>query len=305
MANEKVITTAALIDKFKQALDDDWGYIWGTEGEIWTATKQAALDKTTDEDRANSRKYGGQWIGHRVSDCSGMFYWAFKQLGGYMYHGSDTMYRKYCTDKGELKSGKRTDGQGLKPGTAVFVWKEAKGKYTHVGLYVGNGMVIEAAGAQKGVISGKVSNKKWTHWGELKGVDYSGTTPEPAPAPEPEKKPTIRRGSKGPYVVELQKDLIDLGYDVGKTGADGKFGANTEKAVKAFQRDHDGPDGRELKIDGIVGQATWWALQEALGENEQKPAEERYTVTITGLTKEQAEEVCRTWSGAIMEKQNI
>ena len=182
MANERVISTQALIDKFKEALADKWGYIWGTDGTMWTAAKQKNLEKTTDADRENSRKYGAKWIGHMVADCSGLFSWSFKQLGGYMYHGSDTMYRKYCTDKGTLVKGVRSDGQGLKPGTAVFVWKEAKGKYTHVGLYVGDGTVIEAAGAKQGVITSKITNSKWTNWGELKGVDYSGTDPEPAPA---------------------------------------------------------------------------------------------------------------------------
>ena len=35
-----VISTEALIEKFKQALDEKWGYIWGTAGEEWTAAKQ-------------------------------------------------------------------------------------------------------------------------------------------------------------------------------------------------------------------------------------------------------------------------
>ena len=306
MANDKVISTSALIEKFKKALADKWGYIWGTAGEKWTAAKQANLEKTTDADRENSRKYGSKWIGHMVADCSGLFSWAFKQLGGYMYHGSDTMYRKYCTAKGELKSGKRTDGQGLKPGTAVFVWKDSKGKYTHVGLYIGGVMVIEAKGAQAGVTTSKITDSKWTNWGELKNVDYTGIAPEPAPEPEPTpvKKPTIKKGNRNVYVKEMQTMLQDLGYNLGICGVDGDFGTATEKALKEFQRDHDGPDGKALAIDGICGPATWWALQEALGENEQKPAEERYTVTITGLTKEQAEEVCRTWSGATMTKQN-
>ena len=175
-----MISTQALIDKFRQALEDDWGYIWGTAGELWTAAKQKELEKTTDENRAMGRKYGSRWIGHWVADCSGLFSWAFKQLGGYMYHGSDTMFRKYTTCSGELKNGKRTDGRELKPGTAVFTYNSSKKKYGHVGLYIGNGLVIEAEGTLKGVITSPVDGK-WTHWGELKGVDY-GDAPEPVPA---------------------------------------------------------------------------------------------------------------------------
>ena len=180
MTNDKIISTSALIEKFQQALSEGWGYIWGTAGEKWTAAKQKELEKTTDKSRAMGRKYGSKWIGHMVADCSGLFSWAFKQLGGYMYHGSDTMFRKYTTSNGALKKGQRTDGQELKPGTAVFTYDKAEGKYGHVGLYIGNGLVIEAAGTIEGVITSKV-NGKWTFWGELKGVDY-GSEPVPVPA---------------------------------------------------------------------------------------------------------------------------
>ena len=168
-----MITTSDLIAKFKYALDNDYGYIWGQAGDKWTQAKQNAAT------REQTKKYGQKWVGHYVADCSGLFHWAFAKLGGYMYHGSDTMFRKYTTANGALKSGKRTDGLELKPGTAVFVYNETEKKYSHVGLYIGNGYVIEAASTQAGVIKTKVSNSKWEYWGELKGVSYSD---EPVPA---------------------------------------------------------------------------------------------------------------------------
>ena len=174
MAN-KVISSSDLIAKFQYALDKDWGYIWGTAGVLWTEAKQKAATRDT------TVKYGKKWIGHMVADCSGLFSWAFSQLGGYMYHGSNTMFLKYTTASGSLKSGKRTDGKELKTGTAVFVWSDSSKTYSHVGLYIGNGYVIEAASTQSGVIKTKVSEKKWTYWGELKGVEYVEPKPEPIP----------------------------------------------------------------------------------------------------------------------------
>jgi len=91
-----------------------------------------------------------------------------------MYHGSNTMWDRYCTSKGKLSNGKRTDGKELKPGTAVFVLKGTSNR-SHVGLYIGNGKVIEASGTQVGVTMTDITNKKWCEWGELKGVDYSAT----------------------------------------------------------------------------------------------------------------------------------
>ena len=166
-------------------------------------------------------------------------------------------------NKGELSRGKRTDFGALKPGTAVFVWN---GKtYSHVGLYAGDGIVIEALGTMNGVTTTKVSASKWTHWGELAGVEYAGENsqfiiqnpelkePDSA-APGETKKPVLRRGSKGEAVKEAQAVLQRLGYDLGPCRVDGDFGRCTDAAVRQFQKDHG------LAADGIVGPLTWKEL---------------------------------------------
>lgn len=256
-----MIQAKALIDKFEYALQNEWGYIYGTAGELWTAEKQAAAT------REQTVKYGKRWIGHNVVDCSGIFSWAFKQLGGYCYHGSNTMYKSYCTSKGKL-----TSSTALKPGYAVFTGTEDA--HDHVGLFIGDGWVIEARGTQYGVVKTKLSDKKWTYWGELKGVDYAGTSSGGSPGTA---RPTLRKGDKGEAVAEMQGLLAGRGYDLGKYGIDGDFGSATEKAVKAFQKDVG------LTADGVVGAKTWAAL-----EGPQEPKKE-YSVKVTGLTKEEAE----------------
>lgn len=67
-------------------------------------------------------------------------------------------------------------------------------------------------------------------------------------------KPTLRKGDSGGEVKDLQKLLISLGYDLGKAGADGKFGDKTEAAIKKFQKKN------QLVIDGVVGKKTWQKL---------------------------------------------
>ena len=62
------------------------------------------------------------------------------------------------------------------------------------------------------------------------------------------------KGSKSQQVKLLQRTLIGWGYSVGVYGADGDFGAATEKAVKKFQT------ANKLAADGIVGKDTWTAL---------------------------------------------
>lgn len=63
----------------------------------------------------------------------------------------------------------------------------------------------------------------------------------------------LRRGSTGPIVEYLQSLLQSLSFYSGRI--DGIFGANTENAVKAFQRSN------RLTADGIVGKDTWAKLQ--------------------------------------------
>lgn len=164
MANNTIVNATDLIDKAKYALNNHWGYIWGAHGEMWTQAKQNAAT------RDNTKKYGARWIGHNVTDCSGLFYWAYKELGGYIYHGSNTMYKSYCTEHGTLVNGCRSDGKDLKPGCAVFMWNTSNG-WHHVGMYIGNGRVIEARGTIAGVIESSVS--EWSHWGELKNTNYN------------------------------------------------------------------------------------------------------------------------------------
>ena len=309
-----MISTQQLTDRFRQALTEKWGYIWGTAGENWTAAKQKELEKTTDKDRAQGREYGSKWIGKRVADCSGLFSWAFKQLGGYMYHGSDTMYRKYCVTKGELKKGKRSDNAALKPGTAVFVWNGSK--YSHVGLFVGDNTVIEDMGPINGVTTSRVTAGKWTHWGELTGVLYGNAgsaVSENSDPVKPAGKPTLRRGSKGNAVRELQTMLLKLGYDLGPCGVDGDFGKATEAAVKSFQSDH------RLEVDGVVGQKTYAELEKVMqqlsgnpeskgviptgAEGEVEGSLTKYSVTISGLDLTQAQALVNNYPGSVMEKE--
>lgn len=63
---------------------------------------------------------------------------------------------------------------------------------------------------------------------------------------------SLRRGARGDAVVELQRALARAGVDPGDV--DGKFGPDTERAVRAFQR------ANGLEVDGVVGRNTRAAL---------------------------------------------
>lgn len=62
--------------------------------------------------------------------------------------------------------------------------------------------------------------------------------------------PYLSRGDSGEQVRALQQLLIVKGYPCGQAGADGAFGAETDGAVRRFQKQ------QGLDTDGIVGAAT-------------------------------------------------
>jgi peptidoglycan hydrolase-like protein with peptidoglycan-binding domain len=73
-----------------------------------------------------------------------------------------------------------------------------------------------------------------------------------------EKKTNLERGMEGSHVSQLQDELIAKGYMTAeqKATGPGKFGPQTEAALKAFQRDH------HLKDDGVFGPKTRKAFAE-------------------------------------------
>ena len=58
----------------------------------------------------------------RGIDCSGLFVKCFRDQGASIYHGSNTIYRKYCSEKGKLTSvSQLKPGMRLRISLAVFL----------------------------------------------------------------------------------------------------------------------------------------------------------------------------------------
>ncbi len=120
-----------------------------------------------------------------------------------------------------------------------MVFRDDGGKMGHVGVYMGDGTVTHARGHAYGVVNNPLESVNLTHYGIPAGLyddDY----------------PTVRRGNSGEYVEILQNALNAAGITC---TVDGKFGADTESAVKTFQT------MVGLTSDGICGKKTWEALK--------------------------------------------
>lgn len=129
-------------------------------------------------------------------------------------------------------------------------------KQDHVGVYVGNGKVIEEQGFAYGCRETNLKERPWVEWAELppEWIDYKSSPTRPVESV----KRTLRLTSpmmRGDDVKELQTKLKSLGYDCGEI--DGVFGKNTESALKAFEKARGG------KVDGILDDETRFLFETA------------------------------------------
>ena len=266
-----------------------WPYAWGATGQDCTPEKRTYFMNRSaigagDAELIRKRcqvlngscalcggcKYYPGNARTRIQDCQGFLKELYKSIGITLKGGGCTSMwndNSNWTEKGLIAD--------MPAGAVCLVFKHVSstGKMDHVGLHIGGGQIIHCSGEVK---RGKTSEKGWTHYAIPKGME--GEIPMTD-------KPTLRRGSKGEYVTKLQTMLIQRGYDLGKWGADGSFGAATEAAVKLFQTDSG------LASDGIVGPSTWTALES--GETE------KYTVSISHVSKSVAEEIITKFGGTM------
>ena len=224
---------------------------------------------------------GCKWKGAQMYDCRGFTYYLLKQVGIQISTvGATTQWK---TDSWAAKG----TIQQL-PELVCCLFREKDGKMEHTGMYIGNGEVIECS---VNVMRSRTPGN-WTHWAIPRGLYTDEEIRVAGAAPMP--TPNLKRGSKGDLVRQLQSDLISLGYEMPKYGADGSFGAETESCVKQFQRDN------QLTADGIVGEKTRAAIAEALKNQAEKPTITS-TVRIPGMDKEEADMLMRVYQDATAE----
>ena len=204
--------------------------------------------------------------GQKVHDCVGL-------IKGYLWCGSpdslptkyssaqdvavEGLYRK-CSRKGSITT--------LPEITGVCVFMANMG---HVGVYIGNGEVVEAMGHAYGVVKTKLAGRGWAYWGMPDWISYgdaAGNVPSGTPATANVEDFSLnfrilRQGCVGDDVMALQLMLKARGYQCGNygangDGADGDFGASTKKQLVSYQRvnglDADGEAG-PLTMKKLLG----------------------------------------------------
>ena len=192
---------------------------------------------------------GCKWDGCRCFDCQGFVHWLLECVGVPLYGAGATTQWSTASNwaaRGEIAS--------MPPGLVCAVYKRKEDKMSHAGMSMGGGAgsVIHCSTIVKRGHA-YTDNPKWTHWGIPAGL-YTTDELRKAGIDVDESKnvPTLRRGSQGEAVMELQA-LLNAKYGA-DLEVDGNYGKATEAAVRAFQKAHG------LTADGICGPKTWKAL---------------------------------------------
>ena len=296
----------------------DWSYVYSAWGAECTPKERQyrynlCPTKTTIKSKCQVLRdsnpkascVGCQWFPDeqrtRCFDCRGFTDWVLKQFGFDLY--GDTVSAQWNHADNWCVKGQF----GIDPipqGVLVNVFIKKDGTWTHTGFYY-NGSTCECS-VNVQYHETMVKNR-WTHWAIAKcfASGYQMPQQPSEPQKEPEKQPekgqstvnkTIRKGNMGELVKQCQTMLQQLGYDLGICGVDGDFGTATEKAVRAFQKDH------KLAVDGVVGKNTWTALQQAVDALQSQPAVVYYDVTIPHLTESEADAVIAKYPNAKKER---
>lgn len=267
-----MFTGKQLAEYCKKVYAAKWVYWYGTYGKKCSQSLYESKKKQYPSHYGSSRTAGymrdireGKWC----ADCVGMiksFFWK---------NGDLTATPKYATNhcpdvsaNGMIKLCSQTGKIGSIPDEpGLVVWKSG-----HIGVYIGGGYTIEMRGFDYDCVKRKVTAGPWTKWGRLPSsmIIYCGDACDIEPEPD-----ALQYGSEGKAVRELQEDLLALGYCLPEYGADGDFGSETKRVVKAFQRDHG------LPVTGIADSETLAAIETAIEDGAESEPLTRM-VEITG-----------------------
>ena len=159
-----------------QAWENNWGYVWGTYGNVLTQSLFDYKLKQYPEGVGDYEDFiKDNWLGRRTADCIGLlkgYAWldtsdmtiGYAENGAPDY-GADQMYQ-YVKESGE--AGKDYGGMATMPEIpGLMLWKDG-----HAGVYIGGGYAIEAMSTKYGVVKTEVDGRGWKGWGKLPFLDY-------------------------------------------------------------------------------------------------------------------------------------
>ena len=201
-------------------------------------------------------------------DCSSLVISAWEAAGvpvksnGATYTGNMRHVFINCGFRDVTKQVNLSTGSGLQAGDVLLHEQH------HTAMYLGGGRIVHASINENGTIKGgqpgdqtggEICTRSYYNypWGVI--LRYKESTSEPTGGETVKtcsiSLPVVQHGDIGGAVLSVQNLLLHKwGGKLPKYGADGDFGDETHKAVRAFQT------AEKLTVDGVVGAKTWAAL---------------------------------------------
>lgn len=158
-------TNLGLVEHCHMALNEGFGYVWGCFGQVLTPALLIQKLKQYPSGVGNYETFIRQnWLNKRSVDCIGLIKsYLWWNNGNVKYNPSqdknaDGMFA-IAKEKGPINTIPEIPG--------VLVWRKG-----HIGVYIGNGEVIEARGTKYGVKKYKLKDRTFTHWLECPYINY-------------------------------------------------------------------------------------------------------------------------------------
>ena len=153
------------------AYNNKWGYMYGTYGNILTQSHLNDMASKHPNDVGKYKDYlKKNCVGIRTTDCVGL-------IKGYMWYNPDKQEVVYGYGKVTVQAGANATYKNATVKGPLSTMPDIPGLGVyhngHVGIYVGNGMVIHAPGNGKVVSLVALDDMtSFTHWFKIPGVSY-------------------------------------------------------------------------------------------------------------------------------------
>ena len=154
-------------EKQKQKDVIDWvlskkgsGYAFGSSGQRLTKKLYEELRRKYGKNFNNNTK---KWLYKEVYDSAGLVKKAFEQAGIKLPHGATSSWKNGdWKEKGDIKH--------MPSNQVCVLYRRGSDGMVHTGIYLGNGKVIEAKGADYGVVETSLKDGHWTDYAIPKGL---------------------------------------------------------------------------------------------------------------------------------------
>lgn len=169
-------TSVGLCNFADKARLEGWNYVYGGKGQRMTPGLLSAIVASNLNDARSPYLRDGyiastlQQVGNRATDCSGL-------VMNYMWWAGDASdpIRALCPSIGNYNANAMLEVATERGPISTI--PEIPGLLVHsnghVGIYVGNGEVIEARGVRYGVTKTALAERSWKYWSKSPWIDYA------------------------------------------------------------------------------------------------------------------------------------